>query len=315
MSNFLPKSFERGAAIVTLSALGTVGVAGCGDRQTQPDRPAASTSSAPAPTIEKTPTLPAPVVETKPALTPEEILKQRDSDGCPTSDAIRLMKDRYPTAATTMYNALKEQSPEAFAEQPASVQVDYYLKAAFDQMAKMRYVEFFKDKSIEGKRLDAYNPFCLPLQKEANPYRIMMQNVFAQGLANATSIEPDSSAAGVASTPLDKLEAKKLQVGSAYPHTSLYMTGFNSVDEETKTTKMDPMVASGNRVLSEKDVTAALPNGKEVSGKELIINTSDKTRRDVYVFIPSETLSRVTGEPDSGLWLYLKGNAVEVTVK
>lgn len=303
-------SLKRGIAATSLVALSTLALSGCGGSDAKSEAKASVSASA-TPTVQATPT----PSQTKPTVSDEEILKMRDANGCPPPDTMDLMKSKFPAASDSMYQGLKQQSYDVFSQQPASSQVDYFMNVAFDQMYHMRYSHFLGTKSVDGVKLFAYNPFCLPLQKEANPLRIVMQNTFAQGLARAIPADPSSPAAAVSSTPLNKVEASKLEGGSSYPSTRIYQSGLDSINASDVTAQIDAAVVSTTRVLSDKDVQAKLPDGTEVAAKEIIYNTSSDTFKDTLMFVPSETLSTVTGVPGSGLWVTLNSTTGQVTVQ
>ena len=319
MSNFLHGRFERGAVALTAATAIALGSAAC-TGSSEHSQTAATTTS----TAEQTPgtSASAPVetrsalpAETTPTLTPEELLKRRDSSGCPIPDALDLMENRYPTASINLYNALREQSFEEFRELPASTQVDYFMKAAFDQINKGRYVAFWNTKNVEGKTLNTYNPFCIPLQENANPFRVLMQNMYGEALANATSVEPDTLAASTSSTPRDTVESSKIMGGSTYPGTRLYQSGVDVVKQSANTTRLDEEAVSTARVISEENTTSKLPNGKIVPVKLIVFSTASGALKQRFVFVPSDTLSKVTGVPKAGLWVGLDGSPVTVTLQ
>jgi hypothetical protein len=291
----LPVRELKASGAMGLAALSLAGCLASGDAKASTPKPSPSISQEAKPSATPTPT------ETGPS--EEEILKMRDANGCPPPDTMDLMKSRFPSASASMYDALKQQPFEVFTEQPASSQVDYYLNSAFDQMYNMRYSAFLDTKSIDGTKLSAYNPFCLPLQKDANPLHIIMQNTYAQGLLRAIPTDPNSVSSAVTSTPLNKEEAKRLEGGSAYPGTKIYQSGLDAIDQLPSTAKLDPAVVSTTRVLDDKDITITLPDGTKELGKQIIYTTPTDTFKVDMVFIPSETLSSVTGVPNSGVYV------------
>ncbi len=315
MTNFLRTNREKVSAAGLAVVMG-LGLSACGERSDATTQPTVSASQ------EATPSAtPSATQEVAPVVSEEEVLKQKDVDGCPTLDARDIMDKRFPKASRDMYDALKQQTVDSFAKQPAEQQVEYFMTASFDEFSKLRYSHFWQNKqagaatkTVEGKYLNAYGPFCQPLTKDANPYQMVMQTYYAEQLADATSTTPDTTEAAVSSTPIDVVEATKLLGGQAYPGTRVYTSYAGFTSEQTKTGVIDATVVKSVTVLSDKEVPVELPGGSQVNGKEVIVQTADSTWKKTFVFVPSPTLEETTGVTGAGLWVLAESAPAKVTV-